>query len=70
MYCMVCTRPDLAYGISLTSRFMACPREAYWEALKWIMRYLKRTKGRGILYETISNPASMKDIWTRIMQAS
>lgn len=25
MYCMVCTRPDLAYGISVTSRFMACP---------------------------------------------
>lgn len=27
MYLMVCTKPDLAYGISILSRFMANPGE-------------------------------------------
>ena len=42
MYSMVCTRPDLAHAMSVTiSRFMAHPRKAYWNAVKWIFRYLK-----------------------------
>ncbi|KZV48074.1 hypothetical protein F511_12624 [Dorcoceras hygrometricum] len=30
MYCMVCTRPDLAHAISVISRFMANPGKEHW----------------------------------------
>lgn len=36
MYCMVCSRPDLAYAISMVSRFMSDPGTDHWTALKWL----------------------------------
>lgn len=50
MYAMICTRPDLAYAVSLVSRFMANPGKSHWQALKWIMRYLKGTIELGLIY--------------------
>ncbi|GAA0175935.1 hypothetical protein LIER_29023 [Lithospermum erythrorhizon] len=41
MYGMLCTRPDIAYFVGLVSRFLSQPRKEYWEAVKWILRYLK-----------------------------
>jgi hypothetical protein len=43
MYAMVCTRPDISQAVSVVSRFMANPGKAHWEAVKWILRYLKGT---------------------------
>ena len=34
MYVMVCTRPDIAYGVSLVSRYMSNPGKAHWQPLK------------------------------------
>ncbi|CAM8914720.1 unnamed protein product [Rhodiola kirilowii] len=33
MYCMFCTRPDLAFGISVLSRFMSNPGETHWNVM-------------------------------------
>ncbi|KAL6347430.1 hypothetical protein AAG906_025145 [Vitis piasezkii] len=41
MYAMVCTRPDIAYAVGVVSRFMSRPGKQHWEAVKWILRYLK-----------------------------
>lgn len=41
MYAMVCTRPDIAHAISTVSRFMSNPGRPHWEAMKWILRYLR-----------------------------
>ncbi|KAL6328733.1 hypothetical protein AAG906_003750 [Vitis piasezkii] len=41
MYVMVCTRPDIAHVVGVVSRFMSRPRKQHWEAVKWILRYLK-----------------------------
>ena len=41
MYAMVCTRPDIAHVVAVMSRFMSRPRKQHWEAVKWILRYLK-----------------------------
>ena len=41
MYAMVCTRPDIAHAVGVMSRFMSRPRKQHWEAVKWILRYLK-----------------------------
>jgi len=44
MYAQLATRPDLAYGISVVSRFSNNPGVAHWQAVKRILRYLKGTK--------------------------
>ena len=43
MYAMVCTRPDIGYAIGVVSRFMSNPGKEHWNAVKWILRYLKGT---------------------------
>ncbi|KAL9268540.1 Retrovirus-related Pol polyprotein from transposon TNT 1-94-like protein, partial [Drosera capensis] len=43
MYAMVCTRPDIAYAVGVVSRFLSNPGKQHWEAVKWILRYLKGT---------------------------
>jgi hypothetical protein len=51
MYAMVCTRPDLAHAVSLVSRFMSDPGKQHWEAVKWILRYLRGTAKVGLLFQ-------------------
>ena len=41
MYIMVCTRPDIAHAVGVVSKFMSSPGKQHWEAVKWILRYLK-----------------------------
>lgn len=50
MYTMICTRLDLAHSISVVSRFMTNLGKHHWEALKWILRYLKSSSKVGMLY--------------------
>ncbi|KAL0286975.1 UNVERIFIED_CONTAM: Retrovirus-related Pol polyprotein from transposon TNT 1-94 [Sesamum radiatum] len=49
-YVVQCTRPDVAYALSLTSRYQACAGEAHWGAIKSILKYLKRTKDMFLIY--------------------
>ena len=41
IYAMVCTRPDIAHAVGVVSRFMSRSGKQHWEAVKWILRYLK-----------------------------
>ncbi|KAK8504634.1 hypothetical protein V6N12_017211 [Hibiscus sabdariffa] len=50
MYAMICTRPDLSYALSMTSRYQANPGEGHWTAVKNILKYLKRTKDVFLVY--------------------
>ncbi|KAL0373372.1 UNVERIFIED_CONTAM: Retrovirus-related Pol polyprotein from transposon TNT 1-94 [Sesamum radiatum] len=50
-YVVQCTRPDVAYALSVTSRYQACAEEAYWGAVKSILKYLKRTKDMFLIYD-------------------
>ena len=43
MYAMVCTRPDIGYAVGVVSRLMSNPRKEHWNAVKWILWYLKGT---------------------------
>ncbi|KAK9003883.1 hypothetical protein V6N11_018779 [Hibiscus sabdariffa] len=38
MYAMICTRPDLSYALSMTSRYQANPGEGHWIAVKNILK--------------------------------
>jgi hypothetical protein len=51
MYLMVCTRPDIAFIVSVLARFMAIPEKKHFAVAKNVLRYLKGTKTRGITYK-------------------
>ncbi|VFQ82872.1 unnamed protein product [Cuscuta campestris] len=50
MYAMVCTRPDVAFALSVTSRYQSNPGESYWTAVKNILKYFRRTKDAFLVY--------------------
>ena len=50
MYAMLCTRPDIAFAVSVTSRFQSDPGENHWIAVKAILKYLRRTKDMILTY--------------------
>ncbi|CAI7885809.1 unnamed protein product [Closterium sp. NIES-53] len=51
MYLMICTRPDLAYPLSLLARYVAPGRrrKVHWDATKRVLRYLCITSGMGLV---------------------
>jgi hypothetical protein len=51
MYAMVCTRPDISHAVSMVSRYMHDPGRGHWDAVKWILRYIKGTVDVGLVYE-------------------
>lgn len=59
MYLMICTKPDLAYSVSILSRFMSNPREEHWNALKWLLRYLKGTSNLGSMFKSNKNGVTL-----------
>ena len=46
MYAMVCTRPDIAHVVGVVSRYMSHLRIEHWNAVKWIVRYLRGTSNK------------------------
>ncbi|CAI7828769.1 unnamed protein product [Closterium sp. NIES-53] len=51
MYVMTCTRPDLAYPLSILARYVlpGSHRPEHWEAFKRVLRYLCNTSGKGLV---------------------
>ncbi|CAI7814889.1 unnamed protein product [Closterium sp. NIES-54] len=51
MYLMTCTRPDLAYPLSLLARYVAPGRhpKVHWDAAKRVLRYLCITLVMGLV---------------------
>ena len=50
MYAMVGTRPDLAHGIGLVSRYMSKPGKLHWEAVQWLLKYIKGSQDLQLVY--------------------
>ncbi|CAI7893297.1 unnamed protein product [Closterium sp. NIES-54] len=51
MYLMTCTRPDLAYPLSLMARYVVPSRhrKVHWDAAKRVLHYLCSTLGMGLV---------------------
>lgn len=43
MYAMLGTRPDIAYAVSVVSRYASNPNDHHWNAVKYVFRYLRGT---------------------------
>jgi hypothetical protein len=50
MYVMVCTRPDIAHTVGVVRRYMNNPGKEHWEAVKWILRYLRGTATHALCF--------------------
>ncbi|XP_031263275.1 uncharacterized protein LOC116121459 [Pistacia vera] len=44
------TRPDIAFSVSVVSQHMHNPQEKHLEAVNRILRYLKKTPGKGLFF--------------------
>ena len=44
MYAMLCTRPDIYYSIGMVSRYQSNSGPKHWQAVKHILKYLRRMK--------------------------
>ena len=43
MYAMATTRLDIAHKVGTVSRYLSNPGKSHWNAVKWILRYLRGT---------------------------
>jgi hypothetical protein len=50
MYLMVSTRPDIAFAVGYLARFMNCHDNTHLQAAGQVLKYLSRTRDRGIIY--------------------
>ncbi len=51
MYAMVCTRPDISHVVGVVSRYTSNPGKQHWEAVKWILRYLRDTTEKCLTFK-------------------
>jgi len=50
MHVMLCTRPDVSYALSATSRYQSNPGNNHWIVVKKILKYLRRTKNTFLIH--------------------
>ena len=46
------TRSDISFAVSVVSQFLNSPRESHWDAVVRILRYIKSSPGRGLIYQS------------------
>ena len=63
MYATI-TRPDIAVIASQLSRYLSCPQKAHWKAAVKVLRYLKTTKAKSLLYKPKSSPSQELVVYT------
>ncbi|KAL0416796.1 UNVERIFIED_CONTAM: Secreted RxLR effector protein [Sesamum latifolium] len=51
MYAMTSTRPDIAYEVGKLSRFTSNPSTHHWQAIRRVLKYLKKTMDYGCLIQ-------------------
>jgi hypothetical protein len=51
MYAMVSTRPNVSHAVGVVSRYMENPGKVHWEAVKWVLQYLRGGSSYYITYD-------------------
>lgn len=61
MYLAIATRPDIAYTVSVLSRFNSNPGPEHWKAVKHLFGYLKGTMDYSLTYSPSPSPSPSKE---------
>ena len=51
MYAILCTRPDIYYVVGMINIYQSNPKLEYWTIVKYIFKYLRRTRDYLLTYE-------------------
>ena len=52
MYAMLCTRLDICYSVGMVSRYQSNPGLKHWQVVKYILKYLRRTRDYMFIYHS------------------
>ena len=52
MYTMFYTRPDICYSVGMVSRYQSNPGLKHWQAVKHILKYLRRMRDYMLVYHS------------------
>ena len=55
MYVQVCTRPDIAFVVSMLGRYQSNPSMDHWRAAKKVLRYIQGMKEYMLIYRRTDN---------------
>jgi hypothetical protein len=55
------TRPDIAFAVSRLAQYIIKLNSQCWAALKRLIRYLKGTRTKNIIYDAQPNPVTTDD---------
>ena len=55
MYAMVCTRLDISHAIGVVSKYMENPGKEHWNAVKWVLWYIRGTSDYCITFNNNSD---------------
>ena len=50
MYAILCTKLDIYYSVGMVSRYQSNPRPKHWQAIKHILKYLRRMRDYMLVY--------------------
>ena len=50
MNVMLCTRPYICYLVVIVSRYQSNPGREHWTVVKYILKYLRRTRDYMLVY--------------------
>ena len=59
MYVMTSTRPDLCYSVTKLSRYLSAPTVDHLNTAKHVLRYLKGTSEKGIVFRKVDRPMAL-----------
>ncbi|XP_055590212.1 uncharacterized protein LOC129742345 [Uranotaenia lowii] len=63
-YIAQATRPDISYAVNAVSEFNSNPGPKHWDAVKRILRYLKRTASNRLRYSKQGNG----ELWCYLLE--
>jgi len=50
IYAIICTRPDIVHVVGVVDRLLSNSRKEHCNAVKWILRYLRKTVKRCLCF--------------------
>ena len=59
MYAIVCTHSNISHAVSVVNEYMINLGKEHWQAVKWILQYLRGTTDVGLVYGKVSTNSSI-----------